>query len=263
MKVYPQFNNRLAVQIFEPSKFGCSSEKAEFVKTFFNNDFTIHTSFKLDEKCKFDNGQYYGVFAKPGLHSGAYFNNGKFYCSMYYATPEGELPICHHEYEVDDPYKKYDLIYSYNSKELKFKTYFNGEWKETQFPYANLDYSMSPLWVGAAGPYYDDEQNRWLFYGEIYGITICLKCFSNEEALELLKGPENIVNSNIVESYMCWFDFDLYNWSRFKIFDKSGNGIHAVIPEHGFPNLIKKLRSYATLREEIFYEPDFTKQELI
>ena len=93
----------------------------------------------------------------------------------------------------------------------KFTLYFNDEFhSEKEIINKLYDYSNQTIFIGVANPY-SHEENQFWFSGEIFEVKIYHDSVEKDDNLYL------------------WFDFE--NNSKFKTFDKSGNGNHGELYE--------------------------------
>lgn len=254
LKEYVKFTDNLSVQLFETTKHN-TSFKDDSIKTFFNNTFSIYTRFKLD-KSTYVPGNHYGLFAKQGMHSGVWIKDG-FVSGLLFCQDENNniveygTPI---RFPDEELFEEMQIVFQYDIEQHKVKLSVNGQEKELQLEknHKIVDYSQAPFWIGACAPWYTEDL-QWFFSGEIYEFAITEKFLSTEQINQLFqnKGFENLINSEINESLFCWFEFTIRNFSRFKVFDKSNNGNHGIVPDWHFNEVRAKLQSYSKDRKEI------------
>ena len=250
---YVKFTDNLSVQVYENSKHG-TSMKDDAVKTFFNKTFSIYAKFKLDKTAFCNAENTYGVFAKQGMHSGVWLRDS---CVVGLVFTQDEknnvkeiaLPIWIDEKEF---YGEIQILFQVDNENKKVKLYVNDKEAEATLDNPVVDYSQAPFWIGACAPWYTEDL-QWFFNGEIYEFAINEK-FLNEEQVKTIfvnKGYTNIVNSEINESLFAWYEFTIKNFSRFKVFDKSNNGNHGIVPDWHFLEVRDKLQTYSRDKIEI------------
>lgn len=254
LKEYVKFTDNLSVQIFEESKHN-TSLKDQKVKSFFNDTFSIYTRCKLNKETYVAN-EHYGLFAKQGMHSGVWLKDN-FVTGLLFCQDENNniveygIPIRLEDAEFFD---EIQILFQYNAEENKLKLYVNGQSEELLISKEHklVDYIQAPFWIGACAPWYSNDL-RWFFNGEIYEFSINEKYLSIENVNQIFenKGYENLINSELNESLFCWFEFTIRNFSRFKVFDKSNNGNHGIVPDWHYTEVRAKLQSYSKDRKEI------------
>lgn len=250
---YVKFTDNLSVQIYENSKHGTST-KDDVVKTFFNKTFSIYARFKLDKSSFCNAENTYGVFGKQGMHSGVWLRDNCVVGLVFTQTKNNEvkeigLPIWIPEEEY---FNEIQVLLQVDTENKKIKLYVNDKEAEAVLDNPIVDYSQAPFWVGACAPWYTEDL-QWFFNGEIYEFAINEKFLSSEEVKTIFenKGFNNIINSEINESLFCWYEFIIKNFSRFKVFDKSNNGNHGIVPDWHFLEVRDKLQAYSRDKIEI------------
>lgn len=225
MQQHIKFDKDLSYKVWDNSIFN-TSKKPNF-KTFFQNDFTIYAKFRVP-KIEDDSSDVYGLFSKAGLHSGCFVNKeaGLYAISnqlwMMGLTDKSNITITHF-YDFTKEWN--EVFYSIDFTNKIFKVRVNGQDEERKIEYPIIDYTNTPLFIGAGAPHYVEDhlkQYSWFFKGEISDVVIMEKSLSKEEM--------DLFNEDITRRFtLCRYKFTTDKISRFKVFDLSGNGNHGLL----------------------------------
>jgi hypothetical protein len=219
------FNKDISYKVWDQSTFNTS--KKPNLKTFFHKDFTIYSKFKI-ERTEDRGDAIYGIFSKCGLHSGVFVNKeNDFYvvsAQLWMSKPlDAENINITFIYDFEREWQEIFFSVDYTNKILRVT--YNGESKEAPITYPVVSYENTPLFIGAAAPNYIEphlQEFSWWYKGWIDDVIIMEKVLNKEEI--------DLFNSDIVRRFtLAKYKFTLENINRFKVWDGSGNGNHALL----------------------------------
>lgn len=220
-----KFNKDISFKVWDQSTFNTS--KKPNLKTFFNKDCTIYAKFKIERNTE-TKSEVLGIFAKSGLHSGAFVNveNDLHAITAQLWTKgviDNENINLTFMYDFDREWN--EIFYTIDYTNKMFRATCNGVTKEAPIVYDIVGYENTPLCIGAAAPHYIEQhlqQYSWWFEGEIDDLIIMEKALSKEEI--------DLFNADIIRRFtLAKYKFTLENVNRFKVWDASGNGNHALL----------------------------------
>lgn len=219
------FNKDISYKVWDQSTFNTS--KKPNLKTFFNNDFTIYSKFKI-QKTEDKGNEIYGIFSKCGLHSGVFVNKeNDFYVvsAQLWMSKLIDAENINITFIYDFEKEWQEIFFSVDYTNKIFKVTYNGETKEIPIPHQVVSYENTPLFIGAAAPNYIEphlQEYAWWYRGWIDDVIIMEKVLNKEEL--------DLFNSEIVRRFtLAKYKFTFENLNRFKVWDSSGNGNHALL----------------------------------
>jgi hypothetical protein len=220
-----KFNKDISFKVWDQSTFNTS--KKPNLKTFFNKDFTIYSKFKI-EKSEGNTSEVLGVFAKSGLHSGVFVNienDLHAITAQLWTKKMVDAENINLTFMYDFTKEWNEIFYTIDYTNKIFRATCNGVTKEAPILSDVVSYENTPLCIGAAAPHYIEQhlhQYSWWFKGMIDDVIIMEKALSKEEI--------DLFNADIIRRFtLAKYKFTLENLSRFKIWDGSGNGNHALL----------------------------------
>jgi hypothetical protein len=188
---------------------------------------SIYSKFKI-QKTEDRGDEIYGIFSKCGLHSGVFVNKeNDFYvvsAQLWMSKPiDAENINITFIYDFEKEWQEIFFSVDYTNK--IFRVTYNGETKEAPITYPVVSYDNTPLFIGAAAPNYIEphlQEYSWWYKGWIDDVIIMEKVLNKEEL--------DLFNPEIVRRFtLAKYKFTLENLNRFKAWDSSGNGNHALL----------------------------------
>jgi hypothetical protein len=198
-------NNKKAYFVKNETRNNTNTKKYNLL----NNNFIFEASFKfipIEETTQNE----FCVIGRTGYNMGIFTQS------------TDAIKWCWWEVDTDNNYTYHDIfVHPINNQEKnkikviksnnKFTLYLNDEFYSEKEIINNLhDYSEQTIFIGVANPYSIDANMYW-FNGDIYETKIYHSDIETADNLYL------------------WYDFE--NNSKFKTFDKSGNGNHGQLYE--------------------------------
>jgi len=219
------FNKDISYKVWEQSTFNTS--KKPNLKTFFHKNFTIYSKFKIEKNEDKDNDTY-GVFSKSGLHSGVFVNKqNDFYVvsAQLWMSKLLDAENINITFTYDFEREWQEVFFSVDYTNKMLKVTYNGETKEKPIIHLVASYENTPLFIGAAAPLYIEphlQEYSWWYKGWIEDVIIMEKVLNKEEI--------DLFDAEIVRRFtLAKYKFTLENINRFKVWDGSGNGNHALL----------------------------------